>query len=60
MTGKTFSKAKILVVEDEGLVAKSIQSMLNNLGYEAPDVAMSGEKGIKKAGEKQPDRTLME
>ncbi len=60
MTGKTFSKAKILVVEDEGLVAKSIQSMLNNLGYEAPDVAMSGEKAIKKAGEMQPDLILMD
>ena len=54
------SKPKILVVEDEGLVAKSIQSMLNNMGYEAPDVALSGEKAIKKAGEIRPDLILMD
>ena len=54
------SKPKILVVEDEGLVAKSIQSMLNNMGYEAPDIALSGEKAIKKAGDIQPDLILMD
>jgi len=54
------SKPKILVVEDENLVAKSIQSMLTNMGYEAPDVALSGEKAIKKAGDIQPDLILMD
>ncbi len=54
------SKLKILVVEDEGLVAKSIQSMLTNMGYEVPDVALSGEKAIKKAGEIRPDLILMD
>jgi PAS domain S-box-containing protein/putative nucleotidyltransferase with HDIG domain len=54
------SKPKILVVEDEGLVAKSIQSMLNNMGYEAPDAALSGEKAIKKADEIRPDLILMD
>jgi len=60
MASKTLSKPKILVVEDEGLVAKSIQSMLNNMGYEAPDVALSGEKAIIKAGEIRPDLILMD
>jgi len=60
MTNKTISKPKILVVEDEGLVAKSIQNMLNNMGYEAPDTALSGEKAIKKAGEIRPDLILMD
>ncbi len=54
------SKPKILVVEDEGLVAKSIQDMLNNMGYEAPDTALSGEKAIKKADEIRPDLILMD
>ena len=34
--------------------------MLNNMGYEAPDVALSGEKAIKKAGEIRPDLILMD
>jgi len=54
------SKAKILVVEDEGLVAKSIQSMLKDLGYDVPDVALSGEKAIARAGETKLDLVLMD
>ena len=53
-------KPTILVVEDEGLVASSIQNMLNNLGYDAPEFVLSGEKAIHKAGKIQPDLILMD
>ena len=33
---------QILVVEDEGIIAKDIQNMLNSLGYAVPAVASSG------------------
>jgi len=54
------SKVKILVVEDEGIVAQSIKSILNNLGYDVCDIAMTGKKAVQKAGETQPDLILMD
>lgn len=53
-------KIQILVVEDESIVAKNIQNMLNNLGYDVSGIASSGRAAIKKAGEMQPDLILMD
>lgn len=52
--------ARLLVVEDESIVAKDIQHRLRNLGYEVPAVVAYGEKAIEKAGELQPDLVLMD
>jgi two-component system cell cycle sensor histidine kinase/response regulator CckA len=52
--------AHILVVEDEGIVARGIQSELENLGYDVPDVASSGEEAIEKALHLHPDLVLMD
>lgn len=38
--------ARILVVEDEGLLAMMIQEMLEDLGFEVPDVASTLSEGI--------------
>lgn len=54
------NNASILVVEDESLVAKDIQSRLKRFGYTVPDIASSGEKAIKKATEFCPDLVLMD
>lgn len=54
------AKTKILVVEDEGLVARSIQSMLINLGYDTVEIASSGKSAIQKAKEIKPDLILMD
>jgi len=54
------AKTKILVVEDEGLVARSIQSMLINLGYDIVEIASSGKSAIQKAKEIKPDLILMD
>src|SRR5688572_8312269 len=54
------SKARIMVVEDEGIVAMDIQSSLESLGYRTPDIASSGEEAIEMAGEIRPDLLLMD
>jgi len=51
---------KILVVEDEGIVAKDLQKCLKKIGYTVPTTASSGEEAIKKAAEICPDLVLMD
>ncbi len=52
--------AKILVVEDETIVAKDIQQSLTRLGYEVPATATSGEEAIRKTKEIHPDLVIMD
>ncbi len=54
------SKIKVLVVEDERIVAKDIQNTLRNLGYDVPAIASSGEDALKKARDLKPDVVLMD
>lgn len=54
------TKSRVLVVEDEAIVAKDIQMRLRNLGYEVPVTVPSGEQAIAKAGELKPDMILMD
>ena len=39
---------KILVVEDEKVLAVDIKNRLQNLGYTVPDITDSGEEALKK------------
>ena len=50
----------ILIVEDENIVAKDIQTSLKSLGYDAPTIVPSAEKAIKAIEEKRPDLILMD
>lgn len=50
----------ILIVEDENIIAKDIQFMLENLGYKISGVVSSGEDSIKKASNMLPDLILMD
>jgi len=52
--------AKILVVEDETIVARDIQQSLTRLGYDVPTTAISGEEAIRKTKEINPDLILMD
>ncbi|TKS59101.1 MAG: putative sensory response regulator [Nitrospira sp.] len=52
--------AKILVVEDETIVARDIQQSLTRLGYDVPTTATSGEEAIRKTKEIHPDLILMD
>ncbi len=53
-------RARILICEDEGIVAKDIQNRLNKMGYTVSAVVDSGEKAIKITGELSPDLVLMD
>jgi len=57
---RAVTKAQVLVVEDESIVALSIRYRLRSLGYFAPVVACSGEEAIEKAAEMRPDLVLMD
>lgn len=51
---------KILVVENEILVAEDIKDSLEELGYTVTDIANAGNEAITKAAETQPDLVLMD
>ena len=53
-------KAKILIVEDEAIIAMEVESQLQSLGYEVTSVVDTGEKAIKKAETDKPDLILMD
>lgn len=51
---------KIMIVEDENIIALDIRSMLEDLGYLVSDIVASGEESIQKASKKRPDLVLMD
>jgi len=52
--------AKILVAEDESIIAQDIRASLQSVGYTVPAVVASGEEAIQKAAEIHPDLVLMD
>lgn len=50
----------ILIVEDQAIVAMTIESHLEELGYKVAGVASTGEEAITLAREKKPDLVLMD
>lgn len=54
------TRNKVLIVEDESIVALDIQSRLMKLGYLVPAIATSGLEAIDKAVETEPDLVLMD
>ena len=53
-------KAKILVVEDENIVAMDIRKILSDSGYEVTSIVGSGEEAIITVREQKPDLILMD
>ena len=53
-------KAKILIVEDEAIIAMELESQLQSLGYEVTSIVDTGEKAIEKADKDKPDLILMD
>ena len=51
---------KILVVEDESIVAMDIKHRLESMGYIVPAITSSGEEAVEKAAETNPDLVLMD
>jgi DNA-binding LytR/AlgR family response regulator len=54
------SKTRILVVEDESIVAKDIQRTLEKLGYEVPATASSAATAYEKLEEVEPDLVFLD
>jgi PAS domain S-box-containing protein len=53
-------RAKILVVEDEAIIAKDLKRRLENQGYDVSSVVPTGEDAIERAGKDAPDLVLMD
>jgi PAS domain S-box-containing protein len=53
-------KQRILVVEDEPVVALDIRRQLREMGYDVAGMASSGEDAMLAAGELRPDAVLMD
>ncbi len=51
---------KILIVEDENIVAIDLQKRLMNLGYEIVGIVSTGEEAVQKAIATSPDLILMD
>ena len=54
------SKKKILVVEDEAIVARDIEQTLTKLGFDVVGTAQFANEAVAKAAETQPDLILMD
>jgi PAS domain S-box-containing protein len=54
------TNTKVLIVEDEAIVAKDLQYRLKKFGYTVPEIASSGEEAINKAIQISPDLVLMD
>lgn len=53
-------KVKVLIVEDETLVANDLSYQLSSLGYEVCGIAKSGEEALRSCEIHQPDLVLMD
>jgi PAS domain S-box-containing protein len=53
-------KVKILIVEDEAIIAKDLEQRLQGMGYDVPSIATTGEDAFNKAKEFNPDLVLMD
>ena len=54
------TSARILVVEDEAVVALDLRKRLTSLGYDVVDVAARGETAVEIAKRRRPDLTIMD
>jgi PAS domain S-box-containing protein len=54
------AKRKILIVDDEILVARELEGQLTKLGYEVAAIASSGEEAVSAAAQTGPDLVLMD
>jgi len=54
------TRVKILIVEDDGIIATNIKKMVITSGYEVTSVVTSGELAVQKAVEDPPGLVLMD
>lgn len=54
------ARARILVVEDEGIIAEDLRMGLEEMGYDVVSVASTGEDAVREAEIQRPDLVLMD
>jgi len=54
------SQTKILIVEDEAIVACDLERRLLKAGYTVPSIAASGEQALRSIEQTSPDLVLMD
>jgi len=54
------AKARVLVVEDEALVARDLVSLVKSLGYEVTDLVQNGEAVVQSVEKNLPDLAIMD
>jgi len=54
------NRKKILIAEDERIIAEDVKRTLQNLGYTVSSIVSSGKEAVKKAKEDKPDLVLMD
>jgi PAS domain S-box-containing protein len=58
--GFDMEKARILIVEDEAIVAENLEMVITDLGYKVVGRAVSADAAVEKAVELKPDLVLMD
>ena len=56
----TNHKPRVLIVEDEKVIALDIQTLLEKLGCEVISIIDNGEDAVELAGDRRPDLILMD
>lgn len=54
------SKPKVLIAEDENIIAIDIKNTLHRIGIDVLDIVRSGEEVLRKVREEAPDLILMD
>jgi two-component system, response regulator PdtaR len=54
------TKKKIVILEDEIIIALDLKHRLENLGYDVPHTAFNGSDALKLTGQTDPDLVLMD
>jgi DNA-binding NarL/FixJ family response regulator len=57
---KKNSQYKIMIVEDEAVIALRLQKMLTRMGYHVIGISYTGDEALEKAGSLRPDLILMD
>jgi PAS domain S-box-containing protein len=58
--GGNTKKVRILIVEDEAIVAEDLEMAITDIGYEVVGRAVSADEAVKKAVELKPDLIVMD
>jgi CheY-like chemotaxis protein len=53
-------RLRILIVEDDTIIAWTLEALLSEMGHEVVDMAASGERALASAAEFQPDLIMMD